>query len=423
MKKLSILLTTFLLLISADLFSQNMLKKWYISGGVHAINHPSVRGFGEGLTDTDNWSFVPPLSQISIARTLNHSFAVDLQASIGEIDNKRLMIDNEFMALVGLGLRYRFANGYILKETSWFDPYIRYGANYYRMPYRGLEFNPVVYGDDGSGIQVPLSGVIDVHGDALESGAVADNDHFALSGGLGMNFWIWPKIGINIEAQYVAVPAMKSDYIDFFQAKAGLAFRFGKNDRDKDGIPDEEDECPDTPGLKEYNGCPDTDGDKIEDRLDECPLEPCPNGEDTDEYYCVNGCKVMKEIKEEDPVEPVEPVEPPVVEINFEDVLFEYNKSDLTTNAATKVKEAADKIKADGGNYFVDGFADNVGSDAYNINLSRKRAQSVKDALVKEGVKAEQLEVRAFGEQYPKCTNDTEEGRACNRRVVVLERY
>lgn len=423
MKKLSILFTLILLLISADSFSQNMLKKWYISGGVHATNHVSVRGFGEGLTDMDNWSFVPPLSQITVARTLNQSFALDLQASIGEIDNKRLMIDNEFMVLVGLGLRYRFANGYILKETSWFDPYLRFGANYYRMPYRGLEFNPVVYGDDGMGNQIPMSGVIDVHGDALENGAVADNDHFAISGGLGMNFWIWPKIGLNIETQYVAVPGMKSDYIDFFQAKAGLAFRFGKNDRDKDGIPDEEDECPDTPGLKEYNGCPDTDGDKIEDRLDECPEEPCPNGEETDEYTCVNGCKVIKEIPPVEPVATVDPVTPPVTEINFEDVLFEYNKATLTIDSKEKVKEAADKIKADGGNYFVDGFADNVGSDAFNLDLSKRRAQSVKDALVKEGVKAEQLEVRAFGEQYPKCTNDTDEGRACNRRVVVLERY
>ena len=417
MKKLSILFTLILFLFSNDSFAQNTLKKWYISGGVHAVNHPAARGFGEGLFEGDNWSFVPPLSQISVARTLNRSFAVDLQASVGEIDNKRLMIDNEYMVLIGMGLRYRFANGYILKETSWFDPYLRFGANYHRMPYRGLEFAPAQYDLDGN----MISGIVDNDGDILENGAIVEDDHFALSGGLGMNFWLWPKIGLNIEAQYVAVPAVKSDYIDFFQAKAGIAFRFGKNDRDKDGIPDDEDECPDVPGLKEYNGCPDTDGDKIEDRLDECPLEPCPNGESTDEYDCVNGCKVPKEVIEE-PVEPVDPVDP-IKQISFEDVLFEFDSFALTAEGGAKVKEAATLIKNQEGNYFVDGFADSVGSDAYNLNLSKKRAQTVKDTLVKEGVDANRLEVRAFGEQYPKCTNDTPEGRACNRRVVVQERY
>lgn len=421
MKKFSFIITILLLLVSVESYSQNTLKQWYISGGVHAVNHPSARGFGDDLTNTDFWSFVPPLSQISIARTLNRSFAVDLQASIGEIDNMRLKIDNEFMALVGIGLRYRFANGYILKETSWFDPYLRFGANYHRMPYRFLHFDPAVYDAEGN----MISGVVDVKDDVLENGAIAGNDHFALSGGLGMNFWIKPKFGLNVELQYVGVPAIKSDYIDFFQVKAGLAFRFGKSDRDGDGIYDEDDECPDVPGLEEFNGCPDSDGDGIEDRKDECPLEACPTGEDTDEYYCVNGCKVAKEkpvvVEPEIPVKP-EPKEEPKV-VSFEDINFNFDKFDLTDAGKERVKDAVKLIMEDGGNFFVDGFTDSKGSDEYNMRLSQKRAQAVKDALVKGGVPAERLEVRAFGEQYPKCTNETEEGRACNRRVVVLERY
>lgn len=419
MKNLSIFFTLLFLMVSVESYSQNTLRKWYISGGVHAVNHPAVRGFGDGLTNGDYWSFVPPLSQISVARTLNRSFSLDFQASIGEIDNTRLMIDNEFMALVGLGLRYRFANGYILKETSWFDPYLRFGANYHRMPYRGLHFDPVVYDGDGN----PISGVIDVKDDALETGAVAGNDHFALSGGIGMNFWIKPKIGLNLELQYVAVPAIKSDYIDFFQAKAGIAFRFGKSDRDGDGIYDEDDECPDVPGLEKFKGCPDTDGDGIEDRMDECPLEACPNGEETDEYYCVNGCKVMKEIVEEpEPEEPVV-IDEPVKEITLEDVNFNFDKYDLTAEGRANVKEAVEYINKEGGDYFIDGFTDSVGTEAYNMKLSERRAQTVKDALIQEGIDESRLEIRAFGEQYPKCTNETSEGRACNRRVVVIKRY
>src|SRR5690554_5329878 len=98
MKNFSIFFTLLFLMVSVESYSQNTLRKWYISGGVHAVNHPAVRGFGDGLTNGDYWSFVPPLSQIQVARTLNRSFSLDFQASIGEIDNTRLMIDNEFMA-------------------------------------------------------------------------------------------------------------------------------------------------------------------------------------------------------------------------------------------------------------------------------------------------------------------------------------
>lgn len=425
MKKISILFAILFFFISAESFSQNTLKKWYISAGVHAVNHPSARGWGEGLFKGDNWSFVPPISQITIARTLNHSFALDFQASIGEIDNKRLMMNNEFMALVGLGLRYRFANGYILKETSWFDPYLRAGANYHRMPYRGLEFAPAVY--DASGNMI--SGVVDASGDVLENGAVAMDDHFAVSAGIGSNFWIWRGIlGINIEALYVSVPDIKSDYIDFFQAKAGIAYRFGKIDRDGDGIPDDEDECPDTPGLAEFNGCPDTDGDGIEDRLDECPLDPCPNGEETDEYYCINGCKVMKEVPEEVEPEPEvvepEPEEPgPIITFDDVDVMFDFDSSRLKAGASQKIKEAAEIINEMEGDFFiVEGHTDSTGDATYNQGLSERRAQSVMDALVKEGVSKDRLEAKGYGLTQPKCTNDTKEGRACNRRVEIIKK-
>lgn len=56
----------------------------------------------------------------------------------------------------------------------------------------------------------------------------------------------------------------------------GINLTIGRDpkDRDEDGIPDKEDECPDTPGLEEFNGCPDLDGDKIPDVRDSCPETP-----------------------------------------------------------------------------------------------------------------------------------------------------
>lgn len=414
MKKFSILFTILLLLFSAPSFGQNTLKKWYLSGGFHMVNFPSARGYGQDLFEGKHWSAVPPLSQLTVARNLNRSFSLDLQASLGEINNKRLTdYEHEFMVLVGLGLRYRFANGYILKEMSRFDPYVRFGANYHRMPYRGLEFSPD-------------NPVIDAQGHVLENGTVVYDDHFAVSYGLGTDYWLNKKrtLGLNVELLYVDIPATHSDYIDFFQAKAGISFRFGKSDRDGDGIWDEDDECPDVPGLAEFNGCPDSDGDGIEDRKDDCPLEACPNGEETDEYYCVNGCKVMKEIIEEpeEEVIVIEVPEEPEIIVEFEDVLFDFDKYNLKPAALEKVKEAAMTIIDLGGKVYIDGYTDSTGPDEYNMTLSKKRADSVKDALIKDGVDPELLETRGFGKSDPKCTNETREGRACNRRVVIIER-
>lgn len=437
MKKLLLTAVALIGLFGNQAQAQNSTKKWYVSTGAHAVNHNSVRGMFDQFFVTDNWSPVPLPSQLTIARTLNRSFAVDVQASIGEVDNFRLDHNNEFMALVGAGLRYKLTNGYILKEESWFDPYLRAGANFYRHPYRGIHF------DGGQ----------DVAGEIMGNEQNAHNNFFAVSGGAGINFWIWQKVGLNIETQYVWTPAMESDYIDFFQVKAGLAFRFGEKvckDRDKDGVCDDEDVCPDEPGIRtddprtngcpdkdkdgvfdfedacpdefglvEFQGCPDRDGDKIIDKDDKCPDEACPEGFETSEYTCEQGCKVEKP----KPIEPEVVTPEPVIIPEFNNVLFEYNKSELTVEGKESAKIAADIIKQKGGNYFVDGFADSVGSDKYNINLSKKRAEAVRQALIAEGIKPEQLEVRAFGEQYPKCTNDTDEGRACNRRVVVIEKY
>ena len=66
------------------------------------------------------------------------------------------------------------------------------------------------------------------------------------------------------------------------------------------------------------------------------------------------------------------------------------------------------------------GHTDNVGSDQFNLKLSEGRAQSVKDALVKRGVAPERIETLGMGKRQPIATNDTEEGRAQNRRVELV---
>jgi OOP family OmpA-OmpF porin len=70
------------------------------------------------------------------------------------------------------------------------------------------------------------------------------------------------------------------------------------------------------------------------------------------------------------------------------------------------------------------GYTDSKGTDSYNIDLSNRRAQAVRHYLVRNGVETARVAPKGYGKQDPIATNDTEDGRAENRRVefVVMHR-
>ncbi|MEN0003337.1 MAG: OmpA family protein [Bacteroidota bacterium] len=98
---------------------------------------------------------------------------------------------------------------------------------------------------------------------------------FAAPVGLGFNFRLGKHAYLSTKAEY---RFGFDDLRDNLQLGAGIKIILGEGvkDADKDGIPDEEDACPMTPGLPAYNGCPDTDGDGLADPQDECPTEAGP---------------------------------------------------------------------------------------------------------------------------------------------------
>jgi outer membrane protein OmpA-like peptidoglycan-associated protein len=67
----------------------------------------------------------------------------------------------------------------------------------------------------------------------------------------------------------------------------------------------------------------------------------------------------------------------------------------------------------------IEGHTDSVGNDAYNLNLSQRRAAAVRQYLLDKGVAPARLESQGFGESQPVADNKTAEGRAQNRRVVL----
>ena len=71
-------------------------------------------------------------------------------------------------------------------------------------------------------------------------------------------------------------------------------------------------------------------------------------------------------------------------------------------------------------NVRIEGHTDSIGSDAYNMKLGQRRADSVESHLVSKGISASRLSTVSFGESKPIASNDTEEGRAQNRRVDLI---
>jgi outer membrane protein OmpA-like peptidoglycan-associated protein len=106
------------------------------------------------------------------------------------------------------------------------------------------------------------------------------------------------------------------------------------------------------------------------------------------------------------------------------DVLFDFDKADIRSDAAQALAQLATLIRAyPSGSATLEGHTDSKGDDAYNQRLSERRAESVKRWLVeREGIEASRLTPKGWGERKPVAGNEDEAGRQRNRRVEVVIR-
>jgi outer membrane protein OmpA-like peptidoglycan-associated protein len=103
------------------------------------------------------------------------------------------------------------------------------------------------------------------------------------------------------------------------------------------------------------------------------------------------------------------------------DVLFDTGKYSLTSGAREKLAKVAGILLAYPGlNIEVGGYTDNVGGDVMNQTLSENRAGSVRDYLVQQGVTANSVSAKGFGNTLPVASNDSSSGRQQNRRVELV---
>ncbi len=109
------------------------------------------------------------------------------------------------------------------------------------------------------------------------------------------------------------------------------------------------------------------------------------------------------------------------VVINLPDILFEFDRARLTPPAKRTIGEIAEVVRSVKDRpVAVEGHTDSIGSIVYNKDLSRRRAESVARELGQLGVPSAQMTTRGYGEGRPIATNNSEAGRARNRRVEII---
>ena len=450
MKKIKVTLFALAAAFSVGAQAQDENNPWQIGFGVNSVDIRTPKDFGDVLKDwagPSDLNILPAVSRLSVGRYIGKGFSAELSGSLNKIEkgygyNKDLdnKVDQSFWA-VNLAAQYHLNT--LWSGARWFDPYAQVGGGY----------------------------------------AAIDNEgKFRTLVGAGANFWFTDNIGLNLQTAYH--PTMKSESTEnYFQHALGITIKFGKQDRDNDGVADKDDKCPDVAGkpelngcpdadgdgitdaedscpdvfgLKEFNGCPDTDNDGIADKDDECPevagkpeLKGCPDADndgiaDKDDKCPQqagpkenNGCPWpdtdrdgVLDKDDECPEEAGPASNKGCPEVTQEvqtqlnsfakTILFDVGKSTIRPESATVLNNIVDVLnKYKNSKFSVEGYTDTSGNKDKNQRLSEDRAYSVKAYLVDKGINPARLSAKGFGPEKPIADNKTKKGRELNRRVEI----
>ncbi len=226
-----------------------------------------------------------------------------------------------------------------------------------------------------------------------------------------------------------------TDNVDACPDSAGVVALQGCPDRDEDGIADKDDKCPELKGVSHYQGCPvpDADKDGINDDEDKCPAvagviryQGCPvpdsdkDGFNDEEDKCPN----LPGVKDNQGCPPISAEVKKKVNTAAKNILFITGSSDLQAKSFTGLNEVV-KIMRDNPEMelSIDGHTDSVGTNENNQLLSENRAASVKNYIVSRGIQASRIVSAGHGEMQPIADNRTPAGRKQNRRVELLLSY
>ncbi len=451
MKNLSRLMFALLLVIGySNVNAQDENNSWQFSFGVNAVdfyptgeNAPLGKYFDEFFNVKDHYNVVASLSTFTISKYMGDDFSFGFTGSVNKIDSfgDSSVDDLSYYGLDGI-IKYSLGN---LLNAKKLEPYLGIGGGYTWVEKVGAG---------------------------------------TLNGTFGLNYWFSERVGLTVQSSY------KHSFEDYlakhFQHSVGVSIKFGGKDTDGDGVYDQNDACPEVPGLEAFNGCPDTDGDGIEDAKDTCPNEAglaefngcpdsdgdgvsdnndncpntaglkslagcpdadgdgiadnqdnCPNEAgpsanngcpwpDTDgdgvldkDDQCPNEAGTVANNGCPEVVVPTEEVQKQLTEY-ARTINFNSGKSSFKSGTEPTLQAIAAILKEyPKANFTIEGHTDSTGSKAGNEKLSNERANAVMGYLVENGISADRLTAKGFGQDNPIESNKTRAGRAANRRVEV----
>jgi OOP family OmpA-OmpF porin len=211
-------------------------------------------------------------------------------------------------------------------------------------------------------------------------------------------------------------------------------------DKDKDGIMDSEDTCPNDPedqdGFQDLDGCPekDNDADGVSDINDKCPMQAedkdgfedkdgCPEADNDNDGFldADDRCPEMPEtkngFKDDDGCPDKEPVAPKKT-FTLSGISFKPGSSQITPASEEVLYDVRDQLEAfPKAKFRIEGHTDGQGPAKANKRLSKARANSVKTWLIEKGIASNRLTSKGMGEVKPIASNKTAAGREKNRRI------
>ncbi len=447
-------------------------NSWAVGAGIsNFIMHGDLRSIGSG-DDTNYLNFG---GMVYVDKMFNPLLGLEFKASFHKISGgsqyfsntssydiayANAVVNQDNLYFEGraygaeLNLIFSFTNLYQTTATKW------HAAGYIGVGYH--QYNSALFERFAGGADVKIVdfGLNPARNSKNEASSIYLSAQFGLKRRISKRVDLEFRTGMyfNYEDHLDAAISNKQDWETYFVTSVGVAVKLGKKkvftiwgdenkgqsgdafkiiDTDKDGVMDQLDIEPNTPaGVMVYgNGkAVDSDKDGLPDYKDKCPLEygpisneGCPLNVDSDGDGIMDGkdlCPNTKGPQENRGCPKQESAKPENVTQQIAllatSIYFDTNSDRIKNISFANIDKIVGLMKKiPTVKFVIEGHTDDRNSDRYNLYLSQRRAASVRKYMVKQGIPADRLQSKGYGESRPKFSNSNAGGRQLNRRVEI----